>query len=322
MLVVMTDHDYESTALEEELASVQGVDFSYRPARSAGQIAQAALGAQVLLTSYGSYDTEVIGALPDSVRAICKSGTGYDNIDVAAATRRGVAVCNVTGYGTEVVSDHAIALAMDCLRQVTACDRALRVGTWSYQKARPMGQVAGRTFGVVGFGAIGQAVASKAAGLGFAVAVSSRSLVPGTKAGRGWPVLALDELLSSADVVSFHVALTEETRHLLDERRIALLGSGAVVVNTSRGAVVDTEALARALGEGRIWGAGLDVYEEEPLPRDHPILAAPRTVLTPHSAYFSEESIVELRRRCFMNGVRVARGEDGADVVNPEVLAG
>lgn len=320
MRLVMTDNDYDDAKLEERLAAEAGVEFACFGSRAGDDIVKNAEGADGLITSYGDFCAETIVRLPQSVRVISRSGTGFDSVDVAAATARGIAVCNVTGYGTEVVSDHAIALAMDCLRQVSATDRALRDGTWSYQQARPLGQCAGRVFGVIGMGAIGSAAARKARGLGFDVVCWSRSLEPGGTTPEGAHALGLEELLACADVVSVHCALAPETFHLLDAERLALMKPSAVVVNTSRGAVIDTVALAEALCEGRLWGAGIDVYEEEPVPRDHPLLSAPRCVLTPHTAYWSEESGLELRRRTFGNALAVLRGEPCPNVLNPQVL--
>lgn len=138
----------------------------------------------------------------------------------------------------------------------------------------------GRTFGVVGMGEIGRATARKAAGLGFRVICTSRSLVPGRRTPEGYDIVEYEELLRRADVVSFHTALTPDTRHMLDAHAISLMKPDAIVVNTARGAVVDTVALAEALKAGKLWGAGIDVFESEPVERDHPLLSAPHTVLT------------------------------------------
>ena len=245
---------------------------------------------------------------------------GYDSIDLDAATDHKVAVCTAPGYGTEVVSDHAIALALCVLRRINEIDADMRRGTWDYARRRPLGQVRGRTFGVVGMGEIGRATARKAAGLGFRVVCSSRSLVPGRRTPEGYDILEYEELLRVSDMVSFHTALTPETRHLLDARRIALMKPGAVVVNTARGAVIDTVALASALSEGHLWGAGIDVFEDEPVSPDHPLLRAPHTVLTSHAAYWSEESGRELRERTMRSAIDVVCGRRPADCLNPEVL--
>ncbi len=139
----------------------------------------------------------------------------------------------------------------------------MRAGVWDFARRRPLGQVRGRTFAVVGYGNIGRATAVKAAALGFSVVVWDRHGQPGTLTAEGFPYLVFDEALRAADVVSFHTALTPETRHLLNADNIALLGPGAIVVNTSRGAVIDTDAVAAALEAGRLWGAGIDVFETE-----------------------------------------------------------
>ena len=252
---------------------------------------------------------------------VSKTGTGVDNIDVEAATRNGTVVCNVPGYGTEVVSDHAIALALAVLRRINETDADLRAGIWDFSRRRPLGQVHGRTFGVVGYGSIGRAAARKARGLGFNVVVWDRKGVPGRRTPEDFPYLGLDELLETADVVSFHVALVPETRHLLSAERITRMKKDAVVVNTSRGAVVDTKALAAALQADALWGAGLDVFEGEPLSPDDPILTAPHTVLSPHDGYWSEESAVDLRTQAAENAIAVMQGKTPAHCMNPEALS-
>jgi len=156
--------------------------------------------------------------------------------------------------------------------------------------------------------------------LGFKVICTSRSLKPGRRTPEGYDIYELDVLLSMVDVVSFHCALTPQTHHLLDEKRLRMMKPGAVVVNTSRGPIIDTVALARALEAGKLWGAGLDVFESEPLDRSHPILLAPHTVLTPHAAYWSEESGEELRTRTTRAVIDILSGRKPMDCLNPEVL--
>ena len=184
-----------------------------------------------------------------------------------------------------------------------------------------MGQVYGRTFGVVGMGDIGRAVARKARGLGFEVICWSHSLVPGRRTPEGFEVVSYDELLKRADVVSFHTALVPATHHLLNAENIKLLKPGCIVINTSRGAVVDTAAVAAALTAGALWGAGIDVFEEEPLPADDPLVKAPHALLTPHAAYWSEEAGLELRTRMTQNAIDVVLGREPHDCLNKQVFA-
>ena len=188
-------------------------------------------------------------------------------------------------------------------------------------RARPLGQCRGRVFGVVGMGEIGRAAAKKAAGMGFEVVCWSRSLKPGRRTPEGYPVLRLEELLQTADVVSLHTALTPETHHLINAERLALMKPDAVLVNTARGAVVDTVALAQALCEDKLWGAGLDVFEQEqPFDFDHPIMKAPHTVLSAHAAYWSEESGRELRERAMQAAIDAVQGRIPVDCLNPCVF--
>lgn len=319
--IVAVDTDFEDNLLEEKMAHDAGVDFEATRGRDQASIIRNAADADGVVTSYAVFSREVFDALPQ-LKVVSRTGVGYDEIDVQAATDHGVAVCNVPGYGTEVVSDHAIALALAVLRRINEMDADMRAGIWSHARRRPLGQVHGRTFGVVGMGEIGRATARKAYGLGFNVICWSHSLKPGRRTPEGYPVLPLDELLRRSDVVSLHTALVPSTRHLIDERRLSLMKPGAVLVNTSRGAVVDTVALAQALQENRLWGAGIDVFEEEPVSMDHPIMHAPHTVLTPHAAYWSEESGHELRQRAMQAALDVVQGRIPVDCLNPHVFQG
>ena len=321
--IAIVDSDFPDNDFEREMARAAGVELSVAqpPDRSPEAIIRNAADADGAVTSYGDFPREVFEALPN-LKVVSRTGVGYDSIDLDAATEHGVAVCTAPGYGTEVVSDHAITLALCVLRRINEIDADMRAGVWDYARRRPLGQVCGRVFGVVGMGEIGRACARKANGLGFKVVCWSRSLVPGRRTPEGYDILPLDELLATCDVVSFHTALTPETTHLLNAERIARMKPTAVVVNTSRGPVIDTVALAEALCEGRLWGAGIDVYESEPVDPDHPLLHAPHTVLTSHAAYWSEESGRELRERTMQSAIDVVCGRRPADCLNPQVFEG
>ncbi len=320
--IVMTDSDFSSCAFEEKMVKAAGIGFQGYDSKgdtTLEELIEHLKDADGAITSYGKYTAQVFEALPN-LKVVSKTGTGIDNIDVSAATKNGTAVCNVVGYGTEVVSDHAIALTLACLRRICELDADMRSGIWDYQRRRPLGQVRGRTFGVVGMGHIGRAVAKKARGLGFNVIVWDRKGIPERSTPEGFPYVDLDDLIRKADVVSFHTALTPKTHHLLDEARLATMKEDAIVINTSRGAVIDVDAVAKALEAGKLWGAGIDVFPTEPLPEDAPIRKAPRTVLTSHAAYWSEESGVELQSRCTQDAINVVLGKVPENCVNPEVL--
>lgn len=318
--IVVVESDFTDTEIEQRMAHDAGFDIAVFDSRDPDDVIANAADADGIITSYARFPARVFEALQGTLKVIGRTGVGYDNIDLPAATAAGVAICTAPGYGTEVVSDHAVTLALDVLRRTNELDADMRAGNWGYAIRRPLGQVHGRTFGVVGMGEIGRATARKAAGLGFAVICCSRSLKPGRRTPEGYPICTYEDLLTRADVVSFHTALTPETHHMLDAERLALMKSDAVVVNTSRGAIIDTLALSAALKADRLWGAGIDVFEEEPVAMDHPLLAAPHTVLTPHVAYWSEESGVELRTRTAQSVIDVLSGKRPLDCLNPQVL--
>ncbi len=317
--IVVTDTDFEDNNIEVAMAREAGVEIALFNDRNPEAIIEHAADADGVITSYGVFNEQVFAALP-RLKVVSRTGIGYDTIDVEAATRNNTAVCVVPGYGTEVVSDHAITLVLGCLRRINEVDADMRAGVWDYTCRRPFGQVHGRTFGVVGMGEIGRAVARKASGLGFNIVCYSRSLVPGRRTPEGYDILSFEEVLRQSDVVSFHTALTPDTHHLLNEHNLTLMKPDAVVVNTSRGAVIDTIALAKALEEDRLWAAGIDVFEEEPIDFNHPLLKAPHTLFSPHVAYWSEESGEELHCRSMQAALDVVLGNTPKDCLNAEVL--
>lgn len=318
-VIALVNMDFESFELEEEMAKAAGIELIHSTERDAASTIAHCGDADGIVTSYGIFDRNLFESLP-KLKVVSRTGVGYDSIDLPAATENGVAICTAPGYANEVVSDHAITLAMGVLRRTNELDADIRAGIWDYARRRPLGQAYGRTFGVVGMGAIGRATARKAAGMGFRVICWSRSLVPGRRTPEGFECVEYEELLREADIVSFHAALTPDTHHMLNADTLKLMKPTAVVVNTARGAVVDTVALAEALEEGRLWGAALDVFEEEPVSIDHPIFKAPHTLFSAHAAYWSEESGVELRTRTMQSAIDVVLGRKPADCLNPSVL--
>ncbi|SDE56889.1 C-terminal binding protein [Auraticoccus monumenti] len=320
MRIVVTDCDHASVDLERQVVADAGGELVLNQTTAAEDVVAGAEGADALLVQYASITREVLEALPE-VRVVSRYGVGVDTVDVAAATELGVAVCNVPDYGTEAVSDHAIALVVATIRGLGALDRGVRAGRYDLGSSSvlPIRQFSSQVLGVLGCGRIGAATARKAAALGFRVLVHDARLTEGSSTAEGWPVVALEQLLAESDVVSVHTPLVADTHHLLDAGAFAAMKRGAVLVNTSRGGVVDTDALVEALSSGQLHGAGLDVLEEEPVATDHPLTGLDNVILTPHTAFYSEESYGELKRRTAQNAVDVLRGEP-RDVLNTEVL--
>jgi D-3-phosphoglycerate dehydrogenase len=224
------------------------------------------------------------------LRVIGRAGVGLDNIDVAAARQRGIAVVNAPGGNTLAAAEHTLGLLLAVARHIPAADASTRAGEWA--RARFGGtQLAGKTLGVIGLGRIGLAVAQRGQAFGMRVLASDPYVNPELAERHGIELVTLADLLASSDVVTLHVPLSGETTHLLDRAAIATLRPGAIVLNVARGGVVDEAALAEALRDGRLAGAGIDVFEHEP-PAGSPLLTAPNVVLTPHIAASTAEAQV------------------------------
>ena len=272
--------------------------------------------AAAILTLDEPLTARVIASL-QRCRVISRFGIGVDRVDLDAATAAGIVVTNVPDYCVDEASDHALALLLAVERRIPALDAAVREGIWDTAAvAGRVRRLRGRRAGVIGFGRLGARFAPKAAALGLEVYVHDPFVGDAEIESSGARPLALDELVASSDVVSLHVPLTPDTRHLLDRRRIFSMREGAVLVNTSRGGLVDEEALVDALRQGRLGGAGLDVFEREPPGREHPLLALPNVVVTSHSSHYSIEAGAEMRERAFRNVVEVLAGRPPLSPVN------
>lgn len=317
--IVITECDHDSFAAEHDVADPTGADLVLTQSHTTAELVANATGADAILVQYGQITAEMMDALP-RLRAIGRYGVGVDSVDIEAATARGIAVCNVPDYGTEAVSDHAIGLALACARGIPRLDRGLRAGQFDLAAVRPLFQTRDRIFGVIGMGRIGTATARKAAGLGYQVICHDIAAEPGATSYHGFALVSLDELLERSQVVSLHTPLTDRTQHLIGPDQLAAMRSDAILVNTSRGAVVDVLALVEALRSGAILGAAIDVHESEPLPAGHPLTTFDSVVLTPHLAWYTEESYDELKRRTVANVLQVCAGQVPRDIINPEVL--
>ena len=317
--IVITECDHDSFVAEHEVTDPVGADLVLTQSRTAADLVANAAGADGILVQYARITAEVMDALPH-LRAIGRYGVGVDSVDIDAATARGIAVCNVPDYGTESVSDHAIGLTLAAARGIPRLDRGLRAGAFDLAAVRPLFQTRDRVFGVIGMGLIGTATARKAAGLGYEVIGYDIAARPGADAFHGFASVGLDELLDRSQVVSLHTPLTPVTRGMIGAGQLARMRPDAILVNTSRGGVVDTAALVEALRTGSILGAAIDVHESEPLPAGHPLTTFDSVVLTPHLAWYTEESYDELKRRTVANIVEVCAGRAPRNIVNPEVL--
>ena len=266
-------------------------------------------------------EAEDLERLP-SLRVVATCSVGFDHVALEEARRRGIWVCNVPDYCSEEVADHSIALVLALLRGLVELDRDVRAGGWNHAAAGTLRRFAGTRLGVVGFGRTGRAVAARGLALGFDVWAADPAVPAETIAAAGARPAALDELLGACDAVSLHLPLTPETEGLIGAREIARMPAGAVLVDTAREQLVDTEALVRALADGHLGGAALDVLAVEPPTPEAPPPQAPGLVVTPHAAWYSAEAEEAVSRRPVLAVRAVLEGREPPDAVaRPEAAA-
>jgi D-3-phosphoglycerate dehydrogenase len=318
--VVVTDGEFLSFEAERKILDEVGAELVVHQARDdPDRIREICRDADGILVQYGPLTRAAIRDL-ERCKIIVSYGIGYDSIDVQAATERGIPVANVPRFCVEEVSDHAIMLLLAVGKKLAFQNQAVKTGRspWDYHPIQPVHRVQGRTLGIVGFGKIGRRVAVKAQGLGMRVLACDPYIPHAEAEPYGVPLLPLEEVLQTADYVSFHVPLTEETYHLLDADRMQILKPSCCIVNTSRGKVVDQRALAAAIREGRLAGAGLDVLENEP-PKEEDykeLLQLDQVTVTPHLAWYSEEAMADLQVQAAEAVAAVFRGEWPDNIVN------
>src|SRR2546425_1128699 len=277
--------------------------------------------ADALVVAFSPITRAVMSAL-EGLKTVVRTGVGYDVVDVPAATELGVIVVNIPDIWVREVANHALALLLAWNRKIVTLDRQVRAGVWS--GAVPgdrTGALHGETVGIVGLGNIGGAFARRVAALETTVIACDPYVEPARFAALGVERVSLETLAERSDYVSVHTLLNDETRHLIGEKFFQRMKPTAILINTSRGPVVDEKALARALQDKRLAGAALDVWEQEPVATDNPLLAMDNVIATPHAAYFSTAAVAAVPRRCGEEGARVLTGQRPLNVVNPEVYA-
>lgn len=304
--VLLTDYAWPDLRVETAIIEGAGFRLVSGPAKPAAAEAIAALAAEhqpaAIMTNWAPVSAAAIAASVP-LRVVTRLGVGLDNIAVAEATRRGIWVTNVPDYCVEEVSDHAVGMLLAWARGLVRFDREVKGGRWEPASAQ-LRRVRDLTCGIIGLGRTGRRTADKLRGFGVRLLGHARRA---DRAVAGVEITTLEELLTRSDVVIVHLPLTADTHHLLGRERIALMKPGSLLVNVSRGAVIDTPALVDALASGRLGGAALDVLEDEP--RVPPGLLRPDVILTPHIAFSSDASLRELRSKASEEVVRVLRGE-------------
>jgi D-3-phosphoglycerate dehydrogenase len=314
--VLLTDYAWPDLEIERTILAEYDAELVVSPSGDPAVLKQLAPSADAIMTNWVDVRAEVIDAAP-KCRIISRLGIGLDCIDVEHATARGIPVTNVPDYCLIEVAEHTLALLLALARKVHLFHAIAKAGRYDLSAGFPLRRIEGQTLGIVGLGNTGRQVAERALAFGLRVIAMSRSRrdhMPGVV----WATL--DELLSQSDYVSLHLPLSAQTRHLIGARQLAQMKPTAFLINTARGGLVDHAALAAALADNGLAGAALDVQDPEPPNLSQPPWNDPRVIVTPHAAFYSTESVDDLRRRAAHQvGTRLAGGRP-ENVVNPDVL--
>ncbi len=318
--VVVTDLGYESYEPERGEIEAIGAELVLAECSNEQEVAEACREADGVITRLAPVGPEAINAMT-KCRIIARYGVGVDNVDIPAATAKGIVVANVRDYCDEDVSDQALALMMACVRKISIRDRQVRAGQWDIGSADPIWRVAGKTLGLVGFGVISRTLHRKVSGFNLAeVLVYDPFVSDEVVAKAGARKVELNELMEKSDYISIHAPLTDETRHMIGAAQLALAKKTAIIVNTSRGPLIDPDALFDALTTGKINSAGLDVHEPEPPEANSRWFGVDNVILTDHTGWYSEESQLTLQTSAAKNVALVLSGNKPLFCVNPEVL--
>lgn len=308
--VLLTDYEFAHLDYEEQVFKESGLDIEFIKAqcKTEEDVIEQAKEADALLNQYAPISKRVIDSL-EQTKIISRYGVGVNTIDLDAAQAKNITVANVPDYGMEEVSNHALALLLSWARKVTLLNNEVKQGNWDFKACVPIHRFDKQTVGVLGFGRIPRRFIEKVKPLGFQTAAYDPFVSAEDMAAVGVRKLELDEIIRESDYLSVHVPLIKETHHLLNAERFSQMKKNAVIINTARGPIIDEAALAEALAQGKIAGAALDVVEEEPISKTSPLLQMDNVIITPHSAWYSEEAMVELRQKAAKNIVQVLKGE-------------
>jgi D-3-phosphoglycerate dehydrogenase len=317
-LVAVTDSVFPNLDPARAVLSKIGAEIRLAAEAMPEAILQVAEGADAVLTTYAKVTAEMIPRMP-RCRIIGRFGIGVDNVDIPAATKAGIVVTRVPDYCLDEVSDHAMALLLALVRKIPSANARTHSGRWEMRAVVPIHRLRGTVLGLVAFGQIPQLVAPKAQSFGIRVVAYDPFVPKEVAAKAGVELVEFDELVKISDYISIHTPLLPATHHLFNAGVFRRMKPGAYLINTARGPIIDEAALAEALDQGKLAGAGLDVMEQEP-PPSSPLFGRDNVILTPHTSFYSEESLVDLQTKAAEEVVRVLSGQAPRNPVNPEAL--
>ncbi len=308
--VIICDCDHKHVNQEIEVFQKENIDIKWLQCKTQDEVIASCQGAKVLLNQYVRMDEKIFKALP-SVKCIVRYGVGVDNVNIDDATKYGVQVCNVPDYGTREVADQALALMMALVRKVCLTNKFIRENVWDYRKEIPIYRLSDSTVGICGVGRIGSEFAKRVEALGCKVIAYD---IDEKNQNRTFPdfieFVSFDELIERSDIISIHCPLDNNTYHMFGKDEFSKMKKSAYIVNVSRGGIIDEDALLWALENKEISGAGLDVVEKEPLTSSNSLLAFDNFIISPHTAWYSEQSSIDLKRKVAEEGLRFLKGEN------------
>ncbi|MBN2510225.1 MAG: C-terminal binding protein [Spirochaetales bacterium] len=314
--VLVTDDRHGFYHVERDILGKIGAELEVLPDGDPEALVDRLASADALLLNQMNLSASVIPRLK-RCRIISRYGSGYDNVDVEAATAMGIWVSRVPDYCYPEVAEHALALLLAAVRHVPAIHTRILEGGWNLHSGLGMSRIRGKVLGIIGYGGTGRSFHHAASGLGFSrVLICDHRVTKSDIAFGEAEIVDFDTLIRQADIISLHIPFREENRHLINAAAISAMKTSAVLINTSRGGIVDTSALGHGLKTGQIAAAGIDVFEKEPPEGLHPLVDCENAVLSDHCAYYSEESIIELKEKAAHNVARVLCGEAPVYPVN------
>ena len=313
--LVITDYQYEHVEAERAIAREAGVELLARNCKTEREVIEAVRDADAVITQYCDINAAVIAEMR-RCKVIVKYGIGTNNIDSEAAARKGIYACNVPDYGTDEVANHVVAMLLALAKKLNVITDAFRHGDWGYGSVIPLYRIAGSTLGLVGFGRIPMSVARKMLGFEVNVIAYDPYVSAETAKAAGVELVDFDTLCAKSDFISIHCPLTAQTTHLFNRKTFQMMKKTAFLINTARGPVIRERDLIEALEAGEIAGAGLDVFEVEPLDRQSKLLTMKNVIATPHIAWYSEQAIQAVQRKAAEEAVNVLKGNAPFNPVN------
>ncbi|MBA2479500.1 MAG: C-terminal binding protein [Planctomycetes bacterium] len=315
-VAAITDYTFADVDLERAALEQAGCRLDARRCTDTAELIDLTAEADVVITQFARLDATVIGAMKRA-RVIARYGIGVDNVDLDAARAKGIPVCNVPDYCIDEVADHTLAMVLDLTRRVAQTSDGVHAGAWKLPVAiEQMRSLRDLTVGIVGFGRIGREVARRLAAFKPTILIYDPVVRPADISAAGFVPVRREELLQSSDLITLHCPSTASTKRMINADSLAACKRGVLLVNLARGDLIDTAALVEALGSGQVGAAALDVCDPEPIPRDHPLLAMPQVVITPHVASVSPRAVKALRDGVVASALRALRREPQLNIVN------